>query len=402
MDNYATYYWEGILQTGETTHGIIGANSLALAKTELRKQGIMTRKVVKKGNGLFSIYTQRIKPSDITLLTRQLATLIKAGVSLCHAFKIIVSGVKNVRMKKLIQTIHSDVETGVMLTQALSKHPAFFSPLFRNMVHAGEQSGTLDVMLLTIAAYKEKMARIKKKINKAMAYPLAVCLIAILITGGLLTYVIPQFDLLFKSFGAELPTLTRYVISISGFYQTWWPILMSLFTAVIYGSIYAHKHSPVFSRLTYQLLLNLPIIGDIVQKSSISRFTHTLSITYAAGLPLNEALKSVEEVSEPGPYAKAAYKVREGISQGQSIHRAIQNTGLFPDMVIQLISIGEESGALEQMLNKVADIYDEDVDAAVDALSSLLEPVIMTILGLLIGGLVVAMYLPILKLGSIV
>jgi len=396
------YQWKGIFQSGEITCGIIDANNITLAKAELRKQGIITRKIAKKRQSLFIRYAWNIKPSDISLFTRQLATLINAGVPLSHSLEILGAGVSNPRMKALIQVIRTDVETGLMFAQALSKHPVFFNSLFCSMIHAGEESGSLDIMLLKVAEYKENIASIKKKINQTMAYPIAVTLIAILVTGGLLTYVIPQFDSLFKSFNAELPTLTRYVINLSVFFKTWWKIIISMIAALVYGGIYVHKHSPTFSKMNHRLILKLPIVGNIVQKASIARFTRTLSVTFAAGLPLTEALKSVAGVTGSGLYAQAANKVREEISQGQSMHSAIQNTYLFPDMVIQLISIGEESGTLEQMLRKIADFYEEDVDTAIDTLSGLLEPVIMTILGLLIGGLVVAMYLPILKLGSII
>ena len=396
------YYWEGVFQSGEKTKGLINANSIPLAKAALRKQGIITRKIVKKRNPFYSQYTRGIKPSDITLFTRQLATLIAAGIPLSQSLDILEHGLSNPRMKTLIQTIRTDVQSGLMLTQALNKHPVFFNPLFCSMINAGEQSGSLDVMLLKVAAYKEKMVSIRKKIRKALLYPMAVTLIAILVTGGLLTFVIPQFDSLFKSFGAELPVLTRYVINLSIFFKAWWPMLSSMITVIIYGSIYALKRSLHFSKMVHRLILKLPIIGSIVQKASIARFTRTLSITFAAGLPLTVALKSVAEVTGIYQYTQATYKIREEISQGLSLQKAIQNTNLFPDMVIQFISIGEESGTLEQMLNKIADFYEEDVDTTVDALSSLLEPAIMTILGLLIGILVISRYLPILKLGSVV
>ena len=396
------YYWKGIIQSGETISGVIEAISINLAKAELRKQGIITRKIRLKRHSLLTNYTRSIKPADINLFTRQLATLHHAGVPLENALQILKKGTSNPFMNKLIQSIQTDVKTGLMLTQALSKYPAYFNSLFCNMIHAGEQSGSLDMVLLKMADYKENMTDIRKKINKAMAYPFAVIVIAMLVTAGLLTCVIPQFDALFKSFDAELPLLTRYIIHLSFFFKSWWSVMMFMFTVLVYGGFYAYKHRPAVSKITHQFLLRIPIMGTIIQKSAISRFTRTLSITVAAGLPLTEALTSVTGVTGNLLYAQATFKIKADISQGQSLTDAINNTQLFPDMVIQLISIGEESGTLEHMLRKIAEIYEKDVDTAIHTFSDLLEPVIMTILGLLIGGLVVAMYLPILKLGSIV
>ena len=401
------YRWEGITQSGEQSRGIIDAENIALAKTMLRKKGIITRKIVKKRPSLLTIYhgyqySQRIKSSDITLLIRQMATLTQAGIPLLSSIDILAKGNAHQRIKTLIESIKKDLNTGLMLSQALSKHPTLFNALCCSMIDVGEQSGSLDLRLDNVATHKEKMASIKKKVNKALAYPLAVTLIAIVVTCGLLTWVIPQFESLFAGFGAELPALTRYVIKLSGFFKTWWAMIVGLIAAVVYVLVYTHKRSATFSMMTHRISLNIPIMGKIIQKTAIARFTRTLSITFSAGIPLNEALQSVAGATGNRLYAQAAYKLREEISHGQSMQCAMQQTQLFPFMVIQFISIGEESGTLDQMLIKIADFYEEDVNNAVDALSSLLEPLIMTILGLLIGGLVVAMYLPILTLGSVV
>ncbi len=394
-----TYQWHGVNQSGEKVTGIIEAGNVLQAKSELRRHGVITRRIVKKRQ---FILNQSIKQTDITLFTRQLATLIKAGIPLIRSFDILQNGTGNQKLKTLIRTIRQDIQSGFMLAQALRKHPLFFNALFCNMVDAGELSGSLDTMLDKMATHKEKTAAIKKKVVKALTYPTAVMFVAIIITCGLLIFVIPQFESLFNSFGAELPALTLFVMQVSKFFIAQWGTLTSIISVIIYGYIYGHKHYPKVTHINHQMSLRLPIIGQILQKASIARLTRTLSITLAAGLPLTEALKSVAGVTGNNLYAQAASSIREEISSGQSLQHAIKNTGLFPCLVTQMVAVGEESGTLEQMLLKIADFYEEDVSKTVDALSSLLEPVIMTILGLLVGSLVVAMYLPILKLGTVI
>ncbi|WP_133127338.1 type II secretion system F family protein [Legionella nagasakiensis] len=396
-----TYQWEGVNQSGEKLNGIIDARSLAIAKIELRKQGIITRKIIKKRKPLFG-KSKKIKQADITIFSRQLATMIEAGIPLIQAFDIVSKGQSNQRMKDLIETIKKDVESGLTLAESLKKHPAFFNELFCNLVDAGEKSGSLDVMLDKVATYKEKIETIKKKIKKALTYPMAVIVVAFLVTTGLLIFVVPQFESLFEGFGADLPALTRAIISLSEFFQAYWYILFGLLGAAIYGFIYARNHSSNFAHQVDRYMLKMPVVGTILEKAAIARFSRTLSITFAAGLPLVEALKSVSGATGNILYAEATDKIREEVSNGQQMQVAMENTGLFPNMVIQMIAIGEESGALEQMLTKVANFFEEEVDNAVDSLSSLLEPIIMAILGILVGGLVVAMYLPIFKLGSVV
>lgn len=326
--------------------------------------------------------------------------MIESGIPLVQSFDIVAKGQSNKRLKELIENIKNDVETGLTLSEALKKHPAHFNELFCNLVDAGEKSGSLDIMLDKIATYKEKIETIKKKIKKALTYPMAVLVVAFIVTTGLLMFVVPQFEALFKGFGAELPAMTQAVVSMSKFFQSYWYLIFGVLIGGIYAFIYALKHSPQFAQTVDRTLLKLPVIGPIIEKAAIARFARTLSITFAAGLPLVEALKSVAGATGNIIFAQSTDTIREEVSTGQQMNKAMENTQLFPNMVIQMVAIGEESGALEKMLSKVADFYEEDVDNAVDSLSSLLEPIIMSILGILVGGLVVAMYLPIFKLGT--
>lgn len=396
------YHWEGINRSGEKVDGIIESNSVAIAKGSLRKQGIIIKKIVKKRKSLFDKRNKKINSADITAFTRQLATMLEAGIPLVQSFDIVSKGQKNQRVQALIETIKKDVETGLTLAESLQKHPAFFNELFCNLVDAGERSGSLDTMLDKVATYKEKTETIKKKIKKALTYPMAVLVIAFLVTAALLIFVVPQFESLFKGFGADLPAMTRTVVNMSKFFQNYWYIIFAAIGAGVYSFIRAKNHSLTFAHTVDRMLLKLPVVGTILEKAAIARFARTLSITFAAGLPLVDALKSVSGATGNILYAQATLKIREGVSTGQQMHTAMESTHIFPNMVVQMVSIGEESGALEQMLTKVADFYEEEVDNAVDSLSSLLEPIIMSVLGVLVGGLVIAMYLPIFKLGSVV
>lgn len=382
--------------------GDIQARSLALAKADLRNQGIVVNKVAKKRKPFFDKKNKKITAGDITVFSRQLATMIESGIPLVQSFDIVAKGQSNKRLKDLIEEIKHDVETGLTLAESLIKHPAYFNELFCNLIDAGEKSGSLDIMLDKVATYKEKIETIKKKIKKALTYPLAVLVVAFLVTAGLLIFVVPQFESLFKGFGADLPAMTQAVVSMSAFFQSYWYLIFGAIGGAIYAFIYARNHSIDFAQKVDMTLLKLPVIGPILEKAAIARFTRTLSITFAAGLPLVEALKSVAGATGNIVYAKATEKIKEEVSTGQQMNVAMENTHLFPNMVIQMVAIGEESGALEKMLGKVADFFEEDVDNAVDSLSSLLEPIIMSILGVLVGGLVIAMYLPIFKLGSAV
>ncbi|MCE0723754.1 MULTISPECIES: type II secretion system F family protein [Legionella] len=395
-----TFHYTGVNKAAQKINGDIEARSLALAKVELRRQGITVNKIAKKRAPLVSLKSKKVKSGDITVFSRQLATMIESGIPLVQSFDIVAKGQSNKRFKELIEHIKSDVETGLTLSEALKKYPAHFNDLFCNLVEAGEKSGSLDIMLDKIATYKEKIETIKKKIKKALTYPMAVMVVAFIVTIGLLMFVVPQFESLFKGFGAELPAMTQAVVSMSKFVQSYWYLIFGALAGGIYAFIYALKHSPQFAQSVDKTLLKLPVIGPIIEKAAIARFARTLSITFAAGLPLVEALKSVAGATGNIIFAKATDTIREEVSTGQQMNKAMENTQLFPNMVVQMVSIGEESGSLEKMLSKVADFYEEDVDNAVDSLSSLLEPVIMSILGILVGGLVVAMYLPIFKLGT--
>ena len=396
------YQWEGVNGAGQLASGIIPARSIAIAKAALRKQGVTIKKISKKRKPLFDRQNKKIKQGDITIFSRQMATMIQAGIPIIQSFDIVAKGQSNKRMKDLIEDIKKDVESGSTLAESLSKFPVFFNDLFCNLVDAGERSGSLDIMLDKVATYKEKIDTIKKKIKKALSYPMAVLVIAFLVSAGLLTFVVPEFESLFKGFGADLPAFTKAVVTLSKIFQHYWYLIFGSLFGSVYAFIYARDHSPTFAQTIDRVLLKLPIIGPIIEQAAIARFTRTLSITFAAGLPLVEALSAVAGATGNILYAKATIKIQEEISSGQQMHIAMDNTKLFPSMVIQMIAIGEESGTLEQMLSKVADFYEEGVDNAVDSLSSLLEPIIMSILGVLVGGLVIAMYLPIFKLGSVV
>ncbi len=396
------FHYEGINKSGQKMVGDIQARSLAIAKADLRKQGIVTNKVVKKRKPFFDKKNKKITAADITVFSRQLATMIESGIPLVQSFDIVAKGQSNKKMQELIESIKHDIETGLTLSEALIKHPEHFNELFCNLVDAGEKSGSLDIMLDKVATYKEKIETIKKKIKKALTYPMAVLVVAFIVTAGLLIFVVPQFESLFKGFGADLPAMTKAVVNMSKFMQNYWYIVFGILGAAIYAFIYAKNHSLEFAHTVDRTLLKLPVVGPILEKAAIARFTRTLSITFAAGLPLVEALKSVAGATGNIIFAKATDKIREEVSTGQQMNIAMENTHLFPNMVIQMVAIGEESGALEKMLGKVADFYEEDVDNAVDSLSSLLEPIIMSVLGILVGGLVVAMYLPIFKLGTAV
>lgn len=397
-----SFQWEGVNSAGQTINGVIEARSLVFAKTELRKQGITVKKIAKKRKPLFDRKNKKIKQSDITVFSRQMATMIQAGIPIIQAFDIVAKGQANKRMQELIDTIKKEVESGSTLAEALAKHPIFFNELFCNLVDAGEKSGSLDIMLDKIATYKEKVETIKKKIKKALTYPLAVLAVAFIVSTILLIFVVPQFESLFKGFGADLPAFTRGVISLSKYFQRFWYLIFGVIFALIYGFVYALRHSAQFAHTVDRIMLKLPIIGSILEQAAIARFARTLSITFAAGLPLVDALIAVAGATGNIIFAEGTQKIREDISGGQQMNISMEKTGLFPSMVVQMVAIGEESGTLEQMLSKVADFYEEAVDNAVDSLSSLLEPLIMAILGVLVGSLVVAMYLPIFKLGSVI
>ena len=396
------FLWNGTDKSGRPSKGEIQAASQAMAKAQLRQQGIKPRSVRKKPKPLFGGKGKAIKPADIAIFTRQLATMLKAGVPLVQSFEIVEDGLENQRMRELVANIRNDVASGSGLAPSLAKYPRHFDDLFCSLVGSGEDSGTLEVMLDRVATYKEKTEALKRKIRKAMTYPAAVVCIAIVVTAILLIKVVPVFASTFESFGSELPAFTRMVMGISEFTQAWWWIILIGIIAFVFTVRELKLRSVGFSEWIDRMALRLPIVGGIVHDAVIARFSRTLSTTFAAGVPLVEALNSTAGAAGNSVYAKAIRRIRDDVTTGSSLYNAIKSTGLFPNMLLQMVSIGEESGALDDMLGKVATHYEEAVDNAVDSLSSLLEPLIMSVLGVLVGGLMIAMYLPIFMLGSVI
>jgi len=395
------FNYEGTNRGGSKVKGTIYALSDTHAKSSLRKQGINPLRVRKKPQPLFG-GAKKITPADISIFARQMATMMQAGVPLVQSFEIIGQGHESVSMQKMILGIKSEVEAGVPLGEALAKQPLYFDPLFVNLVSAGEASGALETMLDKLATYKEKTEALKAKVKKALMYPIAVLVVAFVVTVILLVFVVPKFEELFSSFGADLPALTQFVINLSEFMQAWWWIIAGGIGATIYTILRIKKTSPKMQEFFDRTALKAPVIGEITTKSAIARFARTLETMSAAGVPLVEALESVAGATGNIIYYKASMKIREEISQGTQLQTSMRSTDLFPNMAIQMVSIGEEAGSLDSMLAKVADFYENEVDNAVDALTALLEPIIMAVLGVLVGGLIIAMYLPIFKLGSVV
>lgn len=393
------YRWRGLDRFGQQQRGIIEACDLNEATTALRKQGIAIRVITQKIQ--FFNRHKKIKLRDIAVFSRQLATMVNTGISLIQSFNLIIQRETNQRMQYLLTTIKNNIEAGGTLAESLQKHPALFTPLVCNLISAGEHSGSLDTMLQNVATYHENIEAIKKKVKKALYYPFSIVVIAFLITLGLLVYVIPQFEALFKGFGAELPLLTRKVIYTSHWINAHAAVLSMGTMSSIFSVVWTHRSSTKFKTIIDELLLNLPLIGRILHEGAIARFSRTLSITFAAGLPLMGALAQVAEATGHYRYKRVTHQIKNAISQGQSMHMAMHHTSLFPPLVIQFVAIGEESGTLDEMLSKLADIYEKNVDNAIDTLCGLLEPIIMTIIGLLVGGLIVTMYLPLFTLGSI-
>ena len=395
------FNWEGTDRNGKKIKGKSMAADEAAVRADLRRQGVVPSKVRKQSKGLFA-GGGTVTPADIAIFSRQLATMLSAGIPLVQAFEIVGSGHENAAMQKLIMAIKGDVEGGSSLAEALGKHPLYFDDLFTNLVEAGEQAGALETLLDKIATYKEKTEAIKKKIKKALTYPGAVLAVAFIVTTILLIFVIPAFEDLFQGFGADLPTFTRMIIDLSVFVRGQGIILAAIIGGAIAAFIYFKKRSRPFRHFLDRMMLKMPIIGPVLQKASIARYARTLSTMFAAGVPLVEALESVAGATGNIVYENGVMAMRDEVATGQRLQQAMENTELFPNMVIQMIAVGEESGSLDDMSAKVADFYEEDVDNAVDNLSSLLEPLIMSILGVLVGGLVIAMYLPIFKMGSVI
>jgi len=396
------YIWQGKDKNGNKTKGETPGSSQALVKAQLRKQGIMPMRIRRKPRDLFGAKNSKISPSDVAIFTRQLATMMKAGIPLVQAFEIVSESLENPGMRTLVGKVRDDVASGNGFADSIRKHPRYFDDLFCNLVDSGEQSGSLETMLDRLATYKEKSEALKSKIKKAMNYPIAVILIAIIVSGILLVKVVPVFASTFSNFGADLPAFTLFVLGLSDMaIAYWWKVLI-----VIAGLVYAFKEAKVRSKKFAHRLdiisLKLPIVGSILKNSCYARFTRTLATTFSAGVPLVDALESVAGATGNIVYYHACKRIKDDVSTGQQLAFSIRNTTLFPTMIVQMVGIGEESGALDVMLDKCALYYEAEVDNAVDGLTALMEPIIMSVLGVLIGGLMIAMYLPIFQLGQVV
>ncbi len=394
------FTWEGTDRKGTKVKGELSGQNPALVKAQLRKQGINPTKVRKKGFSLSK--GKRIKPLDIALFTRQMATMMKAGVPLLASFDIIGEGFENPNMRKLVDDVKQEVAAGNSFANSLRKKPQYFDDLYCNLVNSGEQSGALETLLDRVATYKEKTELLKKKIKKAMNYPIAVILVAVIVSGILLIKVVPQFESVFANFGAELPAFTQMVIGISRVLQDWWLVVIIALIGIGFAFKETHKRSQKFRDSVDRTVLKLPIVGDILYKSSLARYARTLSTTFAAGVPLVDALDSVAGATGNVVFKNAVNQIKQDVSTGMQLNFSMRTTGVFPAMAIQMTAIGEESGALDAMLDKVATFYEEEVDNKVDGLTALMEPMIMAVLGVLVGGLIIAMYLPIFQLGAVV
>lgn len=397
-----TFVWTGLDKRGVKIKGEYAAKNASLVKAELRRQGINPQAVRAKPKPLFGASGKKITSRDIAVFSRQLATMMAAGVPMVQGFDIVASGQSNPRMKDMLVEIKTEIEGGSTLYEALGKFPVQFDELFRNLVRAGEQAGVLDTVLDTVATYKENIESLKGKIKKAMFYPAIVFAVAILVSAILLIFVVPQFEDVFKGFGADLPAFTQMIVKVSRFMTSYWWLVL-LWTAGIFVALIAvYKRSPTFAHFCARAVLKLPVIGQILHQSAIARFSRTLGVTFRAGVPLVEALDSVAGATGSPVYGDAVKRIREDVAVGHQLQLAMRQTTLFPNMVVQMVAIGEESGALDKMLFKIAEFYEEEVNNAVDALSSLLETFIMVVIGVLVGGMVVGMYLPIFKLAAVV
>ncbi|MGO4260316.1 type II secretion system F family protein [Lysobacter sp. TAB13] len=394
------FVWQGTDKRGIKMKGEQAAKNANLLRAELRRQGITPTVVKPKGKPLFGASGSRITPGEIAIFSRQIATMMKSGVPIVTSLEIIGEGHKNPRMKKLLNSVRADLESGSSLHEAMSKHPVQFDELYRNLVKAGESAGVLETVLDTVANYKENIETLKGKIKKALFYPATVVAVAILVSAVLLIFVVPQFQATFRSFGADLPAFTLMVIGLSDFMISWWWAILLLCIGAVVAFIMAKNRSPAFAHFLDRAMLKIPVVGQILHNAAIARFARTLAVTFRAGVPLVEALDTVAGATGNVVYEKAVLRIRDDVSVGYQVNMAMKQVNLFPHMVIQMTAIGEEAGALDTMLVKVAEFYEQEVNNAVDALSSLLEPLIMIILGVIVGGMVIAMYLPIFKLAA--
>jgi len=397
----SVYVWEGLDRKGAKQTGEINGHNPALVKAQLRKQGINPIKVRKKSVSIFSA-GKKIKPLDIAFFSRQMATMMKAGVPLLQSFDIISEGSANPNMRKLVDDIKQEVAAGHSFATALRQKPMYFDDLFCNLVDAGEQAGALESLLDRVATYKEKTESLKSKIKKAMTYPIAVVVVAFIVTGILLIKVVPQFQSVFAGFGAKLPAFTLMVIGLSEAVQSYWYMFLAAVIVAVFSFRRGYKNSPKFRDQVDRAMLKVPVIGPLLYKSAVARYARTLATTFAAGVPLVDALDSVAGATGNVVFRNAVHKVKQDVSTGMQLNFSMRSTGVFPMLAVQMTSIGEESGALDSMLDKVATYYEEEVDTMVDSLTSLMEPMIMAVLGVIVGGLVIAMYLPIFQLGQVV
>lgn len=396
------YVWEGTDKRGVKMKGEQQAKNTNMLRAELRRIGITPTVVKPKPKPLFGAAGKKISARDIAIFSRQIATMMKSGVPLVQSLEIIGNGQKNVRMKNLVDAVRGDIEGGSSIYEAMCKHPIYFDELYRNLVRAGESAGVLETVLDTIATYKENLETLKGKIKKALFYPAMTVVVAILVSSVMLIYVVPQFEAVFKGFGADLPAFTQMIVSMSRLLVSWWWAMLLIVVGSLVSFVFAYKRSANFRHTLDKLILKVPVIGLIMHNSAIARFSRTLAVTFRAGVPLVEALESVAGATGNSVYEKAVWRIRDDVSVGYPVNMAMKQANLFPHMVIQMAAIGEEAGALDTMLFKVAEFYEQEVNNAVDALTSLLEPLIMVIIGVLVGGMVVGMYLPIFKLAATV
>ncbi len=399
------FVWEGVNKRGQKMNGSLSGQNMAMVKAQLRKQGIQPDKVKRASKPMFGLggaaKGKKIKSADISFFTRQMATMIKAGVPLVQSFEIVADGVDNPSMKDLILQLRDTVSAGNDFASALKEHPQHFDELTCNLVESGEQSGALETMLDKVAIYKEKSEALKSKIKKAMGYPITVLVVAAIVTAILMIKVVPTFDGMFKSFGAELPAPTQFVVDLSAAMQAYWMYALAVIVALVTVFKQMMKRSQFFRDQMDYFTLKLPVFGNIMHKAAVARFARVLSTTFAAGVPLVEALESVAGAVGNKLYRDAVLSVRQEVATGQQMHFAMRATGVFPNMVVQMTSIGEESGALDSMLDKAAEYYETEVDESVDGLTAMMEPMIMAFLGVVVGGLIIAMYLPIFQMGSV-
>lgn len=397
-----TYDWTALDKRGKRMKGEMQAKNASLVKAELRRQGMNPQQVKERAKPLFGASGKKVTPRDVAIFSRQIATMMASGVPMVQALEIITGGQKNPRFKKMLTEIKISIEGGSSLHEAMALYPVEFDELYRNLVHAGETAGVLDTVLDTVATYKERMESIKKKIKKALFYPIMVLVVALMVSMILLLFVVPVFQQTFKDAGAELPAPTQFVVSASEFMQSYWWLVIGSIVGGVSALIYFKKRSPKFAHFMERILLRLPVMGNIMHQSAIARFARTLGVTFHAGVPLVEALEAVAGATGSVIYGEAVMQMRDDIAVGHQLQLSMRQAGLFPNMVVQMTAIGEESGSLDSMLFKVAEFYEEEVSNAVDNLATLLEPMIMVILGVLVGGMVISLYLPIFKLAGTV